>query len=256
MQADPEIIRFMVALAWGPLAFALYYLLIRNSLPAEGSGNISRTMKDSSASGPGVIFTESSGNISRIMRQRLLGVLLFGLVTAVIIRLLFRGSPADYGAGLIFDRPPPWWIYPLFVLIPVSAYFTASSQWNLAVYPQIRIKTWTPSILLVSSLSWILYLVAYEYFFRGFLLTASVAVMTAWQAIALNCLLYALAHLYKGRHETIGSIPVGILLCYLTLFTGNIWSAVAIHSVMALSNEWFSIRAHPGMQFRKGKNIP
>jgi membrane protease YdiL (CAAX protease family) len=40
---------------------------------------------------------------------------------------------------------------------------------------------------------------------------------------------------------------VGILLCYITLHTGNIWSAVIIHSSMALSNEWFSLRSHPNM---------
>ena len=68
-----------------------------------------------------------------------------------------------------------------------------------------------------------------------------------WPAIALNCILYALAHFYKGPGEILGAIPVGILLCYLTLHTGNIWSAVIIHSTMALSNEWFSIRSHPNM---------
>jgi uncharacterized protein len=140
-------------------------------------------------------------------------------------------------------------------LIPVTTHRTAGSEKNLNAYPQMRIRAWTPFILLVSGISWVLYLVAYEFLFRGLLLSASVAVMTGWQAITLNCILYALAHLYKGRFETLGAIPVGILLCYLTLRTGNIWWAVLIHSVMALSNEWFSIRAHPEMHFRKVKNL-
>ena len=41
--------------------------------------------------------------------------------------------------------------------------------------------------------------------------------MGPWAAIALNCSLYAFAHLYKGPGEAFGSIPVGIFLCYLTL---------------------------------------
>jgi membrane protease YdiL (CAAX protease family) len=41
---------------------------------------------------------------------------------------------------------------------------------------------------------------------------------------------------------------VGIILCYITLLTGNIWSAVIVHSLMALCNEWFSLRAHPEMK--------
>ena len=68
-------------------------------------------------------------------------------------------------------------------------------------------------------------------------------------AMVLNTILYALAHLYKGRMETLGSVPVGVLLCYLTFLTGNIWTAVVIHCLMALSNEWFSIRFHPDMRF-------
>jgi membrane protease YdiL (CAAX protease family) len=70
-------------------------------------------------------------------------------------------------------------------------------------------------------------------------------------AFALNCAIYALAHLYKGPGETFGAIPVGVLLCYLTLVTGNIWTAVILHSLMALSNEWFSIRFNPDMKFIK-----
>lgn len=103
-------------------------------------------------------------------------------------------------------------------------------------------------MLTLSGITWLVFLLGYEFLFRGFLLFASVAVMDVWAAIALNCALYAFAHLYKGPGETFGSIPVGILLCYLTLLTGNIWTALILHSVMALSNEWWSIRAHPNMK--------
>jgi len=98
-----------------------------------------------------------------------------------------------------------------------------------------------------------IFLVAYEFFFRGFILYASLTVLDPWSAIALNCSLYGFAHFYKGPGETFGAIIVGVLLCYLTIVTGNIWSAVAIHSVMALSNEWFSLRAHPDMKLIRNK---
>ena len=77
--------------------------------------------------------------------------------------------------------------------------------------------------------------------------------MGEWQAIALNCALYSFAHFYKGPGESFGSIPVGLILCYLTLLTGNIWMAVLIHCVMALSNEWFSLYFHPEMRLVKNK---
>ncbi len=79
---------------------------------------------------------------------------------------------------------------------------------------------------MLSAGTWVAYLVGYEFLFRGFLFHATLQVWSLWPAIALNCILYALAHFYKGPGEIIGAIPVGILLCYLTLHTGNIWSAM------------------------------
>lgn len=234
MQTDPATVRFITALVWAPTAFGLYYLLIKGDLLARED-----------------IPAGTRKSVSRVLRHRLLGLLLFGVIPVLILRIIFREFPADYGTGFTFHRPPPWWIYLVLLLIPVAVHRTASEDWNLAVYPQIRIRIWTPGILLVSCISWILYLVAYEFLLRGFLLSTSVAVMPVWLAIALNCTLYALVHLYKGTRETLGAIPAGILFCLLTLRTGNIWWAVLIHSMMALSNEWFSIRAHPEMNFRR-----
>ena len=77
--------------------------------------------------------------------------------------------------------------------------------------------------------------------------------MAAGPAIALNSALYAFAHFYKGPGETFGAIPVGVLLCYLTIVTGNIWCAVVIHALMALSNEWFSLYFHPEMEIVKAR---
>ena len=108
-------------------------------------------------------------------------------------------------------------------------------------------------MIAISGISWILFLVGYEFLFRGFLLQASLGVMETGPAIALNCALYAFAHFYKGPGETFGAIPAGILFCYLTLLTGNIWCAVILHSVMALSNEWFSLKAHPEMSFTRAR---
>ncbi len=106
-------------------------------------------------------------------------------------------------------------------------------------------------MIAISGISWVIFLVGYEFLFRGFLLHASLNLMEAGPAIALNCALYAFAHFYKGPGETFGAIPVGILLCYLTMVTGNIWCAVILHSVMALSNEWFSLYFHPEMRIVK-----
>ena len=179
------------------------------------------------------------------------GVIFLGILTAFVIKLFFREPLAEFGFGFRFLRPPPWWAYLSIPLILAGARFNASSSKNLALYPQFRIGRWTPRILVVNGISWILFLIAYEFLFRGLLLFGTLSILDPQPAILLNCTLYAVAHLYKGPLETIGAIPLGALLCYLTIITGNIWTAVVIHSFMALTNEWMSIRAHPGMEVRR-----
>lgn len=213
---------FTIAILWGVIGFAGYYFLAHRE--------------------------SHSGKVWEVVAQRAWGVFFMGLITLLIVLLVYRENPGSYGLGFSFSKPPPWYTFLAIPIIVIASHFQAASPGNLAVYPQIRIEKWSRKIIALSTGSWIAFLLAYEFFFRGFLLFASLTVLDPWPAIALNCALYGFAHFYKGPGETFGAIAVGVLLCYITLFTGNIWSAFMIHSVMALSNEWFSLRSHPNME--------
>ena len=226
---DPGIMLFFVAVGWSAVGFAIYFFLSRSSAIK------SKIWKSNPA---------LDSQVKEILLQRFWGLLFLGVLPAFFIIVLPEKSLEDFGAGYTWLEPPPWWLGLVLVFILIAGYYSARQPGNLEMYPQIRVRKWTYRLLTISGLSWVVFLVGYEFLFRGFLLYASLAVMDIWPAIALNCALYALAHLYKGPGETFGAIPLGILLCYLTLRTGNIWTAVGIHSVMALSNEWFSLRAN------------
>lgn len=234
----PTNIIFIIAVSWCAIGFAGYYFLSNNNAFTRRVGRLNRRF-------------DKQGN--QVLLQRALGLLFLGLLSALIIILLPSGTPGEYGLNFKFLADPPWWSILVIPLILVMGYYAAKQEGNLALYPQIRANIWTPDMILISSFSWILFLVGYEFLFRGFLLQASLDIMGLGPAIALNCALYALAHFYKGPAETFGAIPVGILLCYLTIVTGNIWCAVILHSVMALSNEWFSLYFHPGMAIIKAR---
>ncbi len=120
---------------------------------------------------------------------------------------------------------------------------------NLKNYPQLRISRWTTGLVFFNSLSWVFYLAGYEIILRGFLLFPSLQSLPLAIAILLNLILYSLAHLPKGPKETLGSIPFGLLLCILTAITGNIWNAFVIHATLAVSNDFYSIKANPRMLF-------
>jgi len=229
---------FALALAWSAIGFATYYFLSHSKSMGRIFGILAKGI-------------DRQGN--QVLLQRLLGLVLLCIFSAVIIVFIPGLVLKNCGLGFSFDMPPPWWSYLLLPVILGIVSLSARNPGNLAMYPQIRMREWTPKLLLFSALSWILFLVGYEFLFRGFLLFTSLRMMPPLPAIALNLSIYALAHLYKGPGETYGAIPVGLILCYLTLVTGNIWSAVILHSTMALSNEWFSIKAHPEMKFIRAR---
>ena len=121
------------------------------------------------------------------------------------------------------------------ILIPLGA-LNAKGKWHLKQYPQVKMTRWNKVEYITNLLSWGLYLLGYEFLFRGVLFLGLIPFTGLYTAIGINTAIYALAHLYKGKKETIGSIPLGIVLCYITLKTGTIWTAFAIHWIMAGNN--------------------
>lgn len=83
----------------------------------------------------------------------------------------------------------------------------------------------------------LLYLVVYEVFFRVVLLSAALQFTTAYAAVLINVLLYAVAHMYSARREMLASIPIGFLWCYLTLQHGSVWPVVILHLLLSLPYE-------------------
>lgn len=127
------------------------------------------------------------------------------------------------------------------ILIPLGAINSRTKE-HLIQYPQVRMDKWNPLEYIINILSWGIYLLGYEYLFRGILFLGLLPFVSSIQAIAINTTLYALAHLYKGKKETFGSIPLGIILCMITLKTTTIWTAFAIHWIMACNNFIWSHR--------------
>ncbi len=190
------------------------------------------------------------GKPRQIFMQRLTGALIFGILPLLII-LLFPEAKrmGDFGWKFPGSATFYWTILLAAVIIPMN-YFNASKASNLKYYPQIREWNWSVRLLIQSAVSWIIYLTAYEFLFRGFLFFASLGIMGLWPAVLLNTVIYSLAHYPKGYTEMLGAVPLGVVLCYLTFLTGNIWVAVFTHVILALSNEWFSIHKHPEMIFK------
>jgi hypothetical protein len=83
----------------------------------------------------------------------------------------------------------------------------------------------------------ILFIAAYEIWFRGFLLNDSMMAFDPVIAIGLNLVLYVLLHVVNGKREMIGCIPFGLVLCFLCTWQNAVWPAIMIHLTLTISYE-------------------
>jgi membrane protease YdiL (CAAX protease family) len=186
-------------------------------------------------------FGTEQGQLRFILIQRTAGIFFFGIVP-VIVYMLSGFALRDFGFVLKFDSKALFIVLILGSLIILMNYFAARSEQNLSMYPQIRKEKWSLNLLLLSALSWMAYLLAYEILFRGILLFSCYNELGALKAVIINVIIYVLVHLPKGPKEAIGAVPLGIVLCLISMHFGTFWAAFWIHCFLALSNEWFSIK--------------
>jgi membrane protease YdiL (CAAX protease family) len=190
--------------------------------------------------------------IAGVVLKRMAGVVILGGGSALTAWLLLPFGPA--GLGLTLAIPPSTWLWVggASVVIVIGCIATAHKPENFEVYPEMRVPRWGLGPVAANLVSCGLYMFAYEFLFRGFLLFACLAAMPAAFAIAINVLLYVLAHAPKGPREALGSIPLGVVLCLATIDTGSIWAAFLIHVIMSQLNDYLAVRANPAMRFAFG----
>lgn len=180
--------------------------------------------------------------------SRYLGGLSIGIIPAIVMILVTGNSMSYYGLaggnGLLSFY---WTIGIACIVIPMN-YFNTRKEKHLAFYPNVREKEWPRRLVILNAFTWVFYLFGYELMFRGLLLFGTVSLMGPWPAIVLNVVLYVLVHVPKNLEESIGAVPLGVLLCLITLTTGTIWVAFFVHCILALSNFFFSLKHHPDMK--------
>lgn len=191
-------------------------------------------------------------SIAGVLAKRMAGVVILGGGSALTAWLFLPFEPTDLGFTLPVP-PSTWlWVVGASVVIVIGCVLTAHKPENFEVYPEMRVPRWGFGPVAANFVSCGLYMFAYEFLFRGFLLFACLAAMPAAWAIAVNVLLYVLAHAPKGPREALGSIPLGVVLCLSAIDTGAIWAAFLIHVIMSQLNDYLAVRANPAMRFGLG----
>ena len=142
----------------------------------------------------------------------------------------------------------PNWIFILCIVAAITLnFFIAGKKANHDIYPQMRLNQWNILHWVFYIFGWSIYLFAYEFLFRGILFFIPFYDFSLVMLIAINCILYAFAHLPKGKKEIIASLPFGVILCLLTLYADGFWPAFWLHFTLAVSNSIFAFRGNPNM---------
>lgn len=195
-------------------------------------------------------------SVAHITFVRIVGFVAMGVMPALISLALLPDYPLAY-YGLTFIPETTFfsviWTVGLSFLVVPLAYISAQKPKNLVNYPQIRAKTWTKKIMVINAVGWALYLFGYEFLFRGILLFPLAEQLGVWTAIAINVAIYSATHIPKGLEETIGAIPLGLVLCLLTLASGTIWIAFLVHVAMAWTNSFTALKFHPDIHYKRSE---
>ena len=178
------------------------------------------------------------------------GFVTMGVVPAVVLHQAIGWGPEALGLAWPAAQNALIWKWTLGLGAVVIGVAALGARKFDPQYPQVQAREWTGSMMAVNWLGWALYLAGYEFLFRGVLLFPLVDVLGAWPAVAINTVLYSATHVPKGRDEAIGAIPLGFLLCWVTLQTESLWPAILVHIFMAWTNTTARFLRHPEMKWK------
>ncbi len=185
--------------------------------------------------------------------QKLIGVVYLGGLPMLATLLFMPGTPETYGLGDADWTVTLYWILLFGGAISFIPWYSARQKEMYDFYPQIRVREWNRRLIVINALVWILYMFAYEFLFRGFLLMGLASVTGWWPAMIVTAALAATTHLPKGAKETFATIPLSIVLSLTVIQTGAIWACVATHAILAISNDYWAVFYHPRMRFKDDK---
>lgn len=157
--------------------------------------------------------------------KHLIGILLFGI-------LFYQVTPDYRKLITTIDFPGLTILMVLVGLIIISATVAYHSV-NKKKKNKTEISQYSSNQRWIYFSLRIVFLFAYEFFFRGVLLFSLIEINGLMIAILICTSLYVLIHAFDSRVEIIGAIPFGIILCFLSYFTNNIWAAFILHITLS-----------------------
>jgi membrane protease YdiL (CAAX protease family) len=138
--------------------------------------------------------------------------------------------------GLTWGAPrtwAPWLLGLLAAALPLAVLLSRLPDVQ-AAYPVLRAARLNPWWLLPSTAAFALYGLAWEFFFRGFLLWG-LAPRLGWLAILAQAIPCALMHVGKPAVELAASLPFALLLGMLAYRSRSVLPGWLLHTAVSLT---------------------
>lgn len=172
-----------------------------------------------------------------------LAVVLLLLVPLAVGWLTERQSPRALGLGMRHAGRELRIVAVFFaLLVPVLLLVSQRPSFQ-AAYPRVGLVGELPWLFFWFHLAYLVKWVAWEFFFRGYLLFAFARDMQA-RAIIVSTVPFALMHFGKPPLEMLSAVFAGFILCWLAWRGRSIWPGVLLHwavntTVELFGSPWF-----------------
>jgi uncharacterized protein len=176
--------------------------------------------------------------------------LLTGLVPLTYLLFVVKKPLSEFGLGLGDYKMGFKLIGILIPLVVLPLIWLAAQMPDIRQeYPMARILFYKTDLFWQYELIYVLcYYIAWEFFFRGFLLFGLAKEFGPANAILIQTISSCLIHLGKPEGETIGSILTGIILGYIAIRTKSIWYVWILHFTIGVLTDYFVLK-QMGAQF-------
>ncbi len=181
------------------------------------------------------------------------GLVLFGLIPFILLKYILRLPHRDMGLTLPDTSEYIYLLVLLLIIAIILPFLLSRNRTNRLFSPELKVRVWKLRHFILAASGWLIYLLGYEFIFRGILWSICYNAYGFGIALGINIFLYSAVHIPKGKLVTLGAIPVGALFCFMTYISGSFLPAFIIHSAMAISGELFS--AYSGQAFNHNSAI-
>ena len=168
------------------------------------------------------------------------GFLTFGVIPFVLFVYMAGLDPGQTGLTTGELSQHLWLTIIKVSLVVVAVYLITRIRKGLNESDQNVISPGFSSTTGVVLAGWLIYILGYEYLFRGVLWFLCFSAYGFFPALIINVLIYVIAHFGQDRKIIIGTVPFGVILCIGAHLTGSFLLPFILHGALAVSHELFA----------------